>query len=127
MTKDFLVSIAEIISANSKTYYATVPDEKQPYAIVAGKELDTVSCYAILMTLVDRPKNHTYRKGCYVYEKDIERAVKRMSQKDKKFEERIINGNLTLLDIEIIIRQASNQIIKPNLSKTALDLYNDNM
>lgn len=127
MTKDYLVCIAEVISANSKKYRATVPEEKQPYAIVSGKELGTVSCYTILMTLVDRPKNYTYRKGCYIYEKDIERVVKRLSQKDKEFEERYNNEKLTLFDIEIIIRQASNYMIKPCLTKTAIDIYTDNM
>lgn len=121
---NLLELIVKTINDNSNKYRATLSENTEPYVFVNGKKLETTACRVIIMSLLD--SYGRCGKGNYIYEIDIQKVVRRLSQKDKSFSTRINNLELTLLDIEIIIRQASNQMIKPYLAKTALDIYLDN-
>lgn len=123
-----LNKIAEIINGNSKKYSATVPEEQERYMSVQGKgEKVWTSCHVITLTTLDedgKPRmSNRYKRN--IYGIDIEKAIKRLARKHRDIQAHIDNGNPTLLDIEHIIREATNGMIKPELAKTAAEIWRE--
>lgn len=123
MRIDLLYKIADIINSNSTKYHAVIPRVKRQYMTWQDGRLVKSDCLVLNVMLTGKPKNHVSRSVWNIYEKDIEKIIKKISRRDKAFAERIDNCEPTLFDIELIVRRASFQALKLKLVQTSYDLY----
>ena len=126
MEQQLLYKIADVINAKSNRYRAVVPPSRHEYMTQVGDRLVRTYCLVLHVQLVGRTRYHKCRSVWHVFEKDIARVVGKIARRDPAFAERIGKGELTPLDVEIIVRRATYQSLRLRLATTALDLYLDN-
>lgn len=123
MSIELLYKIADLINTNSTKYHAVIPRVRRQYMTWQDGHLVKSYCLVLNVMVVGKPKNHVCRSVWNIYEKDIDKIIKKISRRDKAFAERITNCEPTLFDIEMIVRRASFQALKLKLVKTSYDLY----
>ena len=126
MKTELLYKIADIINSNSTKYRAVIPRVRRQYMTQQGNSLVKSTCLVLNIMVTTRPKNHVSRSIWNIYEKDIDKIIKKIGRRDKEFAQRIDNCEPTLFDIEVIVRRASFQALKLNLVKTSYDIYLEN-
>ena len=126
MKTELLYKIADIINSNSTKYRAVIPRVRRQYMTQQGNSLVKSTCLVLNIMVTTRPKNHVSRSIWNIYEKDIDKIIKKIGRRDKEFAQRIDNCELTLFDIEVIVRRASFQALKLKLVKTSYDIYLEN-
>lgn len=126
MNIELLFKIADIINSNSSKYHAVIPRARRQYVTQEGDKLVKSTCLVLNVMVTGKPKNHVSRSVWNIYEKDIDRIIKKIARRDKAFAQRIDNGEPTLFDIETIVRRASFQALKLRLVTTSYDLYIEN-
>ena len=126
MKTELLYKIADIINSNSTKYRAVIPRVRRQYMTQQGNSLVKSTCLVLNIMVTTRPKNHVSRSIWNIYEKDIDKIIKKIGRRDKEFAQRIDNCEPTLFDIEVIVRRASFQALKLKLVKTAYDIYLEN-
>ncbi len=126
MKTELLYKIADIINSNSTKYRAVIPRVKRQYMTQQGNSLVKSTCLVLNIMVTTRPKNHVSRSIWNIYEKDIDKIIKKIGRRDKEFAQRIDNCEPTLFDIEVIVRRASFQALKLKLVKTSYDIYLEN-
>ena len=126
MKTELLYNIADIINSNSTKYRAVIPRVRRQYMTQQGNSLVKSTCLVLNIMVTTRPKNHVSRSIWNIYEKDIDKIIKKIGRRDKEFAQRIDNCEPTLFDIEVIVRRASFQALKLNLVKTSYDIYLEN-
>lgn len=113
MTQSLLTAIADIINKHSLNFSAAVPKVRHSYVQQVGMRLITTSCFVITITRVHRYKK---RRQWVIYELDMEKVIAKASHRDQNFAERIEKEELTYIDVEMIIRRASYQSLRLELS-----------
>ena len=126
MKTELLYKIADIINSNSTKYRAVIPRVRRQYMTQQGNSLVKSTCLVLNIMVTTRPKNHVSRSIWNIYEKDIDKIIKKIGRRDKEFAQRIDNCEPTLFDIEVIVRRASFQALKLKLVKTSYDIYMEN-
>ena len=126
MKTELLYKIADIINSNSTRYRAVRPRVRRQYMTQQGNSLVKSTCLVLNIMVTTRPKNHVSRSIWNIYEKDIDKIIKKIGRRDKEFAQRIDNCEPTLFDIEVIVRRASFQALKLKLVKTSYDIYLEN-
>jgi hypothetical protein len=126
MKTELLYKIADIINSNSTKYRAVIPRVRRQYMTQQGNSLVKSTCLVLNIMVTTRPKNHVSRSIWNIYEKDIDKIIKKIGRRDKEFAQRIDNCEPTLFDIEVIVRRASFQALKLKLVKTSYDIYLEN-
>lgn len=126
MKTELLYKIADIINSNSSKYRAVIPRVRRQYMTQQGNSLVKSTCLVLNIMVTTRPKNHVSRSIWNIYEKDIDKIIKKIGRRDKEFAQRIDNCEPTLFDIEVIVRRASFQALKLKLVKTSYDIYLEN-
>jgi len=126
MKTELLYKIADIINSNSTKYRAVIPRVKRQYMTQQGNSLVKSTCLVLNIMVTTLPKNHVSRSIWNIYEKDIDKIIKKIGRRDKEFAQRIDNCEPTLFDIEVIVRRASFQALKLKLVKTSYDIYLEN-
>ena len=126
MKTELLYKIADIINSNSTKYRAVIPRVRRQYMTQQGNSLVKSTCLVLNIMVTTRPKNHVSRSIWNIYEKDIDKIIKKIGRRDKEFAQRIDNCDPTLFDIEMIIRRASFQALKLKLVVTSYDIYLEN-
>ena len=126
MKTELLYKIADIINSNSTKYRAVIPRVRRQYMTQQGNSLVKSTCLVMNIMVTTRPKNHVSRSIWNIYEKDIDKIIKKIGRRDKEFAQRIDNCEPTLFDIEVIVRRASFQALKLKLVKTSYDIYLEN-
>jgi hypothetical protein len=126
MKTELLYKIADIINSNSTKYRAVIPRVRRQYMTQQGNSLVKSTCLVLNIMVTTRPKNHVSRSIWNIYEKDIDKIIKKIGRRDKEFAQRIDNCEPTLFDIEVIVRRASFQTLKLKLVKTSYDIYLEN-
>ena len=126
MKTELLYKIADIINSNSTKYRAVIPRVRRQYMTQQGNSLVKSTCLVLNIMVTTRPKNHVSRSIWNIYEKDIDKIIKKSGRRDKEFAQRIDNCEPTLFDIEMIIRRASFQALKLKLVLTSYDIYLEN-
>lgn len=126
MKTELLYKIADIINSNSTKYRAVIPRVRRQYMTQQGNSLVQSTCLVLNIMVTTRPKNHVSRSIWNIYEKDIDKIIKKIGRRDKEFAQRIDNCEPTLFDIEVIVRRASFQALKLKLVKTSYDIYLEN-
>ena len=126
MKTELLYKIADIINSNSTKYRAVIPLFRRQYMTQQGNSLVKSTCLVLNIMVTTRPKNHVSRSIWNIYEKDIDKIIKKIGRRDKEFAQRIDNCEPTLFDIEVIVRRASFQALKLKLVKTSYDIYLEN-
>ena len=126
MKTELLYKIADIINSNSTKYRAVIPRVRRQYMTQQGNSLVKSTCLVLNIMVTTRPKNHVSRSIWNIYEKDIDKIIKKIGRRDKEFAQRIDNCEPTLVDIEVIVRRASFQALKLKLVKTSYDIYLEN-
>lgn len=126
MKTELLYKIADIINSNSTKYRAVIPRVRRQYMTQQGNSLVKSTCLVLNIMVTTRPKNHVSRSIWNIYEKDIDKIIKKIGRRDKEFAQRIDNCEPTLFDIEVIVRRASFQALKLKLVKTFYDIYLEN-
>ena len=127
MKTELLYKIADIINSNSTKYRAVIPRVRRQYMTQLGNSLVKSTCLVLNIMVTTRPKNHVSRSIWNIYEKDIDKIIKKIGRRDKEFAQRIDNCEPTLFDIEVIVRRASFQALKLKLVKTSYDIYLENI
>lgn len=127
MKTELLYKIADIINSNSTKYRAVIPRVRRQYMTQQGNSLVKSTCLVLNIMVTTRPKNHVSRSIWNIYEKDIDKIIKKIGRRDKEFAQRIDNCEPTLFDIEVIVRRASFQALKLKLVKTSYDIYLENI
>ena len=123
MTLELLYKIADLINSNSTKYHAVIPRVKRQYMSWQDGTLVKSYCLVLNIMVVGKPKNHVNRSVWNIYEKDMDKIIKKIARRDKSYAERIANCEPTLFDIETIVRRASFQALKLKLVQTSYDLY----
>lgn len=113
ITQSLLILIADIINKHSPNFSAVVPKVRHSYVQQVGMKLITTSCFVITITRVHRYKK---RRQWIIYELDMEKVIAKASHRDQNFAERIEKEELTYIDVEMIIRRASYQSLRLELS-----------
>ena len=126
MKTELLYKIADIINSNSTKYRAVIPRVRRQYMTQQGNSLVKSTCLVLNIMVTTRPKNHVSRSIWNIYEKDIDKIIKKIGRRDKEFAQRIDNCEPILFDIEVIVRRASFQALKLKLVKTSYDIYLEN-
>jgi hypothetical protein len=126
MKTELLYKIADIINSNSTKYRAVIPRVRRQYMTQQGNSLVKSTCLVLNIMVTTRPKNHVSRSIWNIYEKDIDKIIKKIGRRVKEFAQRIDNCEPTLFDIEVIVRRASFQALKLKLVKTSYDIYLEN-
>lgn len=126
MKTELLYKIADIINSNCTKYRAVIPRVRRQYMTQQGNSLVKSTCLVLNIMVTTRPKNHVSRSIWNIYEKDIDKIIKKIGRRDKEFAQRIDNCEPTLFDIEVIVRRASFQALKLKLVKTSYDIYLEN-
>ncbi len=126
MKTELLYKRADIINSNSTKYRAVIPRVRRQYMTQQGNSLVKSTCLVLNIMVTTRPKNHVSRSIWNIYEKDIDKIIKKIGRRDKEFAQRIDNCEPTLFDIEVIVRRASFQALKLKLVKTSYDIYLEN-
>jgi hypothetical protein len=126
MKTELLYKIADIINSNSTKYRAVIPRVRRQYMTQQGNSLVKSTCLVLNIMVTTRPKNHVSRSIWNIYEKDIDKIIKKIGRRDKEFAQRIDNCEPTLFDIEVIVRRASFHALKLKLVKTSYDIYLEN-
>ena len=126
MKTELLYKIADIINSNITKYRAVIPRVRRQYMTQQGNSLVKSTCLVLNIMVTTRPKNHVSRSIWNIYEKDIDKIIKKIGRRDKEFAQRIDNCEPTLFDIEVIVRRASFQALKLKLVKTSYDIYLEN-
>ena len=126
MKTELLYKIEDIINSNSTKYRAVIPRVRRQYMTQQGNSLVKSTCLVLNIMVTTRPKNHVSRSIWNIYEKDIDKIIKKIGRRDKEFAQRIDNCEPTLFDIEVIVRRASFQALKLKLVKTSYDIYLEN-
>lgn len=126
MKTELLYKIADIINSNSTKYRAVIPRVRRQYMTQQGNSLVKSTCLVLNIMVTTLPKNHVSRSIWNIYEKDIDKIIKKIGRRDKEFAQRIDNCEPTLFDIEVIVRRASFQALKLKLVKTSYDIYLEN-
>lgn len=113
ITQSLLILIADIINKHSPNFSAAVPKVRHSYVQQVGMKLITTSCFVITITRVHRYKK---RRQWIIYELDMQKVIAKASHRDQNFAERIEKEELTYIDVEMIIRRASYQSLRLELS-----------
>lgn len=113
-----LLQMSGIINSHSTRYEACVPNEQVPYVRLIDRNLVTKKCNALVIKLRGKQKNPIIRAQWTVYETDIEKIIRRISRRDAAFSARIKDISLTPQDVDLIIRRATYQRLKLQLSSS---------
>lgn len=111
-----LLHMSGIINHYNTRYEACVPNEPVPYVRLIDHELVTKKCNALVVSIRGKNKNPIIRTQWTIYETDIEKIARRISRRDAEFATRIKDITLTAQDVELIVRRATYQRLKLQLS-----------
>lgn len=120
MNPNLLDKMADIINAKSNVFYAVVPRMKLQYMAVQGESLSQTHCYVLNIVRL-RQQRSKKRNVWNIYENDIENVIRKMSQRDRHFADRINRCNLTTTDVEIIIKRATFRLLNLKISPIMVD------
>ena len=78
MKTELLYKIADIINSNSTKYRAVIPRVRRQYMTQQGNSLVKSTCLVLNIMVTTRPKNHVSRSIWNIYEKDIDKIIKKI-------------------------------------------------
>lgn len=113
-----LLHMSGIINHYSTRYEARVPKEPVPYVRLIAHELVTRKCNALVVSIRRKNKNPIFKTQWTIYETDIEKIARRISRRDAEFATRIKDITLTSHDVELMVRRATYQRLKLQLSSS---------
>ena len=125
MKPELLSRIADIINSNSTHFHAVIPTAQHEYMTQAGDKLVKTYCLVLKIMLVGKAKYHRKRTVWNIFEADMDKIISKISRRDGSFSSRMNSCTPTPTDVEILIRRASLQSLKLNLSRTAFGVYTD--
>ena len=123
MTVELLCKIADIINSNSQIYHAVVPPAKRDYMVHQGGSLVRYSCYVLHIVKAQKKKRRILRAVWNIYEKDIDKIIRKICRRDAPFAARIAQCEPTKQDVELLIRRASFNSLRLKISDSLLYQY----
>ena len=75
-----LLQMSGIINACSIRYEANVPNTPVSYAKQVNGKLVNIKCHALQVKARGKHKNHLHRSFWLIYERDIDRIIRRISR-----------------------------------------------
>lgn len=127
MTLSLLSKIADMINSNSTRYQALVPMVRKLYMQQVGTTLVRQYCLVLQIMVVGKSRNHIQKNQWKVFEYDMDRTITKLARKDMAFAERLSREEPSLHDVELIIRRASYQSLKPRLAPVGIDTLSENL
>lgn len=126
MKPELLSRLADIVNSNSRRYHAVVPSARHEYMNKVGDELVKTYCLVLRIMTAGKVKYHRQRSVWNIFEIDMDKIISKISKRDSAFAERMRTCNPTAMDVEILVRRASLQSLKLNLSSTSFTIYQSN-
>ncbi len=101
MQNNILENIAITINQHSRRYEARIPNELREYCeIINGRIIKVKNRVLRIEYICEKRKNKVW----YIFERDIEKVILKISRRDKNFSQRVEDGSLTVYDVECVIR-----------------------
>lgn len=123
MTFEQLSHIADIINQNSATYHAVISRFRKDYMDMVGSTLRPTSSLVLTVMVRGKSKSHVKRNQWKVYEQDMERCIQKMKRKDAAIADRYAQNNLTVRDVEVIVRRSSYHALKLKMVPVGLENF----
>lgn len=108
MQNNILENIAITINQHSRRYEARIPNELREYCeIINGRIIKVKNRVLRIEYICEKRKNKVW----YIFERDIEKVILKISRRDKNFSQRVEDGSLTVYDVECVIRRCTFKIL----------------
>lgn len=108
MQNNILENIAITINQHSRRYEARIPNELREYCeIINGRIIKVKNRILRIEYICEKRKNKVW----YIFERDIEKVILKISRRDKNFSQRVEDGSLTVYDVECVIRRCTFNIL----------------